>query len=157
MNATLRRTQNSDLGKLALLHAACFPDDAWDSAALATILAMPGTEGHIACFGAAEICGLLITQSLGEDAEILTLGVAPARRRRGIAQALLTDFFARARDAGATRVVLEVAADNAAALALYQSLDFVRQGTRQNYYRRAAGPNMDAWRLSLEIARPKPG
>jgi ribosomal-protein-alanine N-acetyltransferase len=155
MSFSLRPFNNADLAALARLHAACFAEDAWDSAALATVLAMLGTEGHVACSETAEICGVLITQCLGEDAEILTLGVAPALRRQGIAQALLADFFARARDAGAVRVVLEVAADNAAALALYQSLDFVRQGTRQNYYRRAAGTNMDAWRLRLEIARPK--
>jgi ribosomal-protein-alanine N-acetyltransferase len=155
MSTTLRRAQNSDLAALARLHAVCFPDDAWDSAALATVLAMPGSEGHVACSESTAIGGLLITQCLGEDAEILTLGVAPALRRQGIAYMLLVDFFARARAAGAARVVLEVAADNAAALGLYRSLDFVRQGTRQNYYRRTSGPNMDAWRLSLEIARPK--
>ena len=156
MSHLLRRIDNGDLAKIAELHAACFRDEAWDSAALATILAMSGAEGRIACHGA-EICGMLITQNLGEDAEILTLGVAPHLRRQGVARALLTDFFARARRAGATRIMLEVAADNAAALALYRALGFVHQGTRQNYYRRGAAASMDAWRLSLEIAEPKAG
>src|SRR5579862_2709720 len=127
MSISLRRIESSDLDALARLHAACFPEDAWDSAALATVLAMPGAEGQIACSGIAEICGFLITQCVGEDAEILTLGVAPAWQRRGIAQVLLADFFARARSAGASRVMLEVAADNAAALALYRSLKFERE------------------------------
>ncbi len=61
------------------------------------------------------------------------------------------NFFARAQAAGAARAVLEVAADNAAALALYQSLGFQRQGTRRHYYRRAAGPAMDAWRFGLDF------
>ena len=157
MTAILRGIDNAELAVLAQLHAACFPDDAWDSAALATVLAMPGTEGRVACLDEAGICAMLITQYLGEDAEILTLGVAPALRRRGIAHLLLADFFVRARDVGALRVVLEVAADNAAALALYRSLNFVRHGTRKHYYRRVGGPSMDAWRLSLEIAQPKSG
>lgn len=157
MSVALRPVRSTDLDALARLHAACFPDEAWDSGALATVLAMTGTESRVASSEAAEICGFLITQCLGEDAEILTLGVAPAWRRQGIAHELLADFFARARQAGATRVVLEVAADNAAALALYQSLGFARQGTRPNYYRRAAGPAMDAWRLSLEITPQKTG
>ncbi len=155
MSASLRGVDNADLAALAQLHAACFPEDAWDSAALATVLAMPGTEGRVACEDGAGLCGLLITQYLGEEAEILTLGVAPALRRQGIAQALLADFFVCARAAGASRIVLEVAADNAAAFALYRSLDFVRLGTRKQYYRRAGAPSMDAWRLSLEIAPPK--
>lgn len=156
MSQTLRRIDDRDLAKLAELHAACFRDDAWDSAALATVLAMSGTEGHIACDGA-EIYGMLITQSLGEYAEILTLGVAPPLRRQGVAHALLTDFVARARRAGATRIMLEVAADNEAALALYRAFGFVHHGTRQNYYRRGTAASMDAWRLTLEIAEPKAG
>ena len=157
MSVTLHAVRDVGLGALAQVHAACFPDEAWDSAALATILAMAGTEGHVACSATGEICGLLITQRLGEDAEILTLGVLPGERRRGIAAALLGDFLARARAAGAARIMLEVAADNLAALALYRSLGFVHQGTRRNYYRRAAGTSMDAWRFRLEIVRPNAG
>ena len=148
---------DADLAALARLHEACFPDDAWDSAALTTILAMPGTEGRIACSDAREITGVLITQCLGEDAEILTLGVLPTQRRRGIAKALLTDFVARARALGSVQIMLEVAADNAAALALYRAFGFEHQGTRRNYYRRAAGTAMDAWRLRLAIAKPNGG
>jgi ribosomal-protein-alanine N-acetyltransferase len=151
MSVALRPVRSSDLAALAGIHAACFPDEAWDSGALATVLAMAGTAGQVAGSDAAGICGFLITQCLGEDAEILTLGVAPAHRRQGIARVLLVDFFARARAVGATRVVLEVAADNPPALALYQSLGFARLGTRPNYYRRAAGPAMDAWRLGLDF------
>lgn len=157
MSIVLRPVRQTDLAALAAIHAACFPDEAWDSGALATVLAMAGTEGHVAGSETAEICGFLLTQCLAEDAEILTLGVAPARRRQGIARLLLVDFFARARAAGAARVVLEVAADNAAALALYQSLGFTRHGTRANYYRRSTGPAMDAWRLSLDIGLQNAG
>lgn len=155
MSITLRPLQSADLAVLALLHAACFPDDAWDSGALGTVLAMAGTGGHLACSGTGEICGFLVGQCLGDDAEILTVGVAPQLRRQGIARALLLDFVTRAGEAGARRVVLEVAADNEAALALYRVLGFVYEGKRQNYYRRASGPNMDAWRLSRDIAPRK--
>ncbi len=156
MTYALRPIENGELPEIAQLHAACFPDDAWDSAALATILAMPGAEGRVAC-RSTELCGVLITQSLGDEAEILTLGVEPHLRRHGIARALLTDFFVRARGIGATRIMLEVAADNEAALALYRALGFLHQGTRRNYYRRALGATMDAWRLGLDIAGPRAG
>lgn len=151
MSITLGAVRNTDLGDLERLHAACFPDDAWNSSALATVLAIAGTEGMLARSETGDICGLLIGQLLGEDAEILTLGVAPASRRQGIAQALLSAFIARSRAAGATRVVLEVAADNDAAIALYRAFGFARQGTRTNYYRRAGGTSMDAWRFGLDI------
>jgi ribosomal-protein-alanine N-acetyltransferase len=145
----------TELRELARVHAVCFPDESWDASAIAQILAMPRTDAHVACIDADAICGLLIDQCLAEDAEILTLGVAPASRRQGVARALLDDLLRRARDRGAARLVLEVAADNAAGLALYHALGFVRDGKRPGYYHRAAGPNIDAWRLSLDIAGRK--
>ncbi len=145
----------TDLGTLAALHAACFPEDPWDSDALSTVLAMPGTEGRVAGSETGVPLGLLIDQCVDGDAEVLTLGVLLSSRRHGIARALLRDLFSRARAKGATRIVLEVAADNDAARALYRSEGFVHQGIRRGYYRRTPGPNIDAWRLSREIATPR--
>jgi [ribosomal protein S18]-alanine N-acetyltransferase len=154
MSFSLHPIPRTELDVLAALHAACFPDDAWDSAALATLLAMPGAGGRVARAESGEILGLLIDQCVGEDAEVLTLGVLPATRRQGIGRALLRDLAARAREAGATRIVLEVAADNAAAAALYDVMGFRRQGVRRAYYRRLRGPSVDAWRLCQEITAP---
>jgi ribosomal protein S18 acetylase RimI-like enzyme len=151
MSIAIRPVRHGDIATLASIHAQCFPDEAWDASALATVLALPGTSGRVAASETAELSGFLITQCLGEVAEILTLGVAPVTRRRGIARALLLDCCRQSEVIGAERIVLEVAADNAAGLALYQSLGFIRQGTRQGYYRRSAGPPVDAWRLSLTL------
>ncbi len=153
MSIAIRPVRHGDIARLAQIHALCFPDEAWDASALATVLSLPGTSGRVAVLEADAICGLLITQCLSEIAEILTLGVAPEARRRGIARALLLDCFRETGIRGAERIVLEVAADNDAGVALYQSLGFVRQGTRQGYYRRAQGPRIDAWRLSLDIPK----
>lgn len=152
MTFRLRPLRHEDLAVLVVLHAQCFPDEAWDSAALATILALPGTGGRLAIAASGEMLGFLVDQCLGPDAEILTLGVAPGARRRGIAQMLLRDLFARAAAMSAQRVVLEVAADNRGALALYEALGFSRRGRRRGYYRRASGPPVDAWRLDRDIS-----
>lgn len=152
MNLLLRPVRRHELPALARLHAACFPEDAWDSVALATIFAMPGTSGHVVCAEEDAIRGVLVDQCLGEEAEILTLGVALGARRQGVARALILDLFARARHAGIKHVMLEVAADNPAGLALYHSLGFAYRGRRQGYYRRLHGPSVDAWRLDREIA-----
>jgi [ribosomal protein S18]-alanine N-acetyltransferase len=155
MSAIIRAIARSDIEALAPIHAICFPDEAWSASALATVLSLPGTNGHVAIAETGEICGFLIEQCLGEVAEILTLGVSPPAQRRGIARALLEHCFDRVAAIGAERVVLEVAADNTAGLALYQSLGFVRLGTRPGYYRRAQGPRIDAWRLSRAIVAVK--
>jgi ribosomal-protein-alanine N-acetyltransferase len=155
MTMLLRPLPRGDRAALAALHAACFPEDPWDGAALATVLGMPGAGGRLATAESGAALGLIIDQRVGEDAEILTLGVVPASRRQGIARTLLSDLFRRARDGGALRVVLEVAADNEAARALYLSMGFARDGLRRAYYRRPNGPSIDAWRLSRTLAVSK--
>ncbi len=152
MSASLRSVGRADLEPLARLHAQCFPEDAWDAAALAGILAMKGAEARLAEEMPLPL-GLLFAIILDKEAEILTLGVAPAARRQGIARALLEDLFARAHALGASSVVLEVAADNSPALALYESTGFRTVGLRHAYYRRERGPAIDAWLLRAALDR----
>ena len=49
-----------------------------------------------------------------------------------------------ARRAEVKRLFLEVAADNDAAVALYEGLGFKIAGARKAYYQRAGGENVDA-------------
>jgi ribosomal-protein-alanine N-acetyltransferase len=142
----LRAIARKDLGNLARIHALCFPDDAWDVAALESVLAMAGAEALLAEEGRDPV-GFLFATVVREEAEILTFGVAPHWRRRGIARALLAHFYGRARALGATRTILEVAADNGAALALYEAEGFRTVGLRHAYYQRDRGPAVDAWLL----------
>ncbi|MGE0119784.1 MAG: GNAT family N-acetyltransferase [Dongiaceae bacterium] len=137
-----------DLAIAAALHADSF-DDVWSERALAELLAMPGAFGMLAFFDH-QPAGLVIAMAVGPDAEVLTLCVAPACRRRGIAGRLLTAVADRARDAGCERLLLEVAEDNEAAGALYHRLGFVKVGRRPAYYRRSAesaAATILAWRL----------
>lgn len=147
MTIRLRVVRHGDLDRLARLHARCFPADAWDAVALAGLLAMPPASGHVAETEEGEPVGLLFDLIVAGEAEILTLGVDPRHRRGGIARALLEDLYVRALSAGATRIVLEVAASNAGAMRLYESGGFRRIGQRPNYYQRPGGRREDAWLL----------
>jgi ribosomal-protein-alanine N-acetyltransferase len=120
---------------LAVLHIAAFPAEGWDERALATILALPDCFGRIA-IDENEAAGFVLARDLGGECEILTLGVVPERRRRGIGRALLQAALAEARRRGNTSAVLEVAEENQAAQALYRRVGFVHVGNRPNYYRR---------------------
>ena len=75
--------------------------------------------------------GVLI---LAEAAEILTVGVVPFARRRGIARVLVDRLVAEAVARGAREVFLEVRVDNAAARALYADAGFAEIGIRTGYY-----------------------
>lgn len=126
----------SDL--LAGLHRACFPEDPWGATAIAQICRIRGFFGAIASDEDRPM-GFVLALDLGEACEILSLGVIPAQRRRGVAGALLDSASREARRRGAEALILEVAEDNAPARTLYAANGFLPIGRRPNYYRRADG------------------
>lgn len=67
-------------------------------------------------------------------ARLYSIVVDPNARGRGIGGALLVDADAVARKHGATRLRLEVRADNAGAIALYVAKGYVQIGQRERYY-----------------------
>lgn len=145
----LRPATAVDLDALARLHAVSFPEDPWERQTLARLLALPQIHARFATLGARPV-GFVVAFVVADEAEILTLCVAPDVRRRGIARALLADLYAAARAARSVRVVLEVAADNATARALYAAEGFATVGRRPFYYRRSDAAAVDA----LILARP---
>jgi ribosomal-protein-alanine N-acetyltransferase len=84
--------------------------------------------------------------------EVLTVGVAPAARQKGIGKALMTAALDAARQAGAETAFLEVAVDNPAAVALYAGLGFRRAGLRRGYYDRGEAGRADALVMRLDLS-----
>lgn len=134
--ATLAHTE-----LLAGMHRICFTD-AWDAAAMAALLAMPGAGGLLAVDGGSLVpaaaapgpAGLVLWRSAAGEAEILTIAVLPPWRRSGLGGRLLDAALDAARASGAEMMFLEVAADNTAGLALYEKHGFSRVGLRKAYY-----------------------
>lgn len=145
---TLRPIGPFDLDVVAALHAACF-DDPWSPAAIAGVLAMPGSFGLLSntC---GELSGFLLARVAADEAEILSLGVVRQWRRRGIGRALIAAAAAHAAESGARRLFLEVAADNGDARALYLREGFQQVGRRPRYYRRGGGA-VDALLLARSL------
>ncbi len=133
---------SSDAALLAAIHAAAFPPaEAWSAEAIASLLATPG------CFALAEADGFVLARVAADEAEILTLAVRPAARRRGLAARLVARAATAAAALGARVLWLEVAEGNAPALGLYRALGFVEAGRRRGYY--AGGTDALVLRLSL--------
>ena len=95
--------------------------------------------------------GLLLLRFAADEGEILNLVVVPEARRQGLARALMDEGIALARELGKKRLFLEVATDNAAALALYRSTSFKEIGRRKAYYRRPDGTRVDAVLMAREL------
>lgn len=140
----------SDLPAAAAIHAASFPDEPWDAAQLGALLAVPGTWG-LAVERSGALAGVLLLRLVADEVEVLTLAVAPAARRQGLAGILLRAGLAQAQALGAARCFLEVGDDNPAALALYRAGGWRPVGRRPKYYRRGA----DALLMRLDLAGPE--
>lgn len=86
-----------------------------------------------------------------DDVELATIAVHPDARGQGMARFLMMEAMAHARQAGFQRMLLEVAADNDAAISLYQSLGFGVDGTRPGYYSRKHAARVDARLMSINL------
>jgi [ribosomal protein S18]-alanine N-acetyltransferase len=136
-------------GMLSALHRSIFHEDPWDTLVIAGIMRLAGFFGRIACENE-QPTGFVMVLDLGEECEIVSLGVLPERRRAGCGSALLASACREAKLRGSRSVVLEVAIDNIAARAFYTSRGFTSVGRRPNYYRRA-GRLVDALILRLAL------
>lgn len=115
--------------EMAALHARAFTmPRPWSAAEFRDLLASPRV------FLCQRDGGLLLGQVVLDEAELLTVAVEPNSQGRGIGRALVTDFLAQARARGAASAFLEVAADNAAGLAVYTACGFAPTGRRKGYY-----------------------
>lgn len=139
----------------AALHAAAMAagtgDEAWDADAIRTLIALPGSFGWLAHAEQGEPAGFVLARVAADEAEILTLAVAPGRQGAGIGRRLMRAALCGARAAGAARMLLEVAADNAPASALYARLGFAPVGRRRSYYRRLGRPAADGLVMALDL------
>lgn len=137
---------------IADVHRALFPEP-WDIAAIVSLLERPGATSLIAEAGEPRaLAGFVIGQIAADEAEVISIGVAPAAQRRGIARQLLEGLIRAAKRAEAKRLYLEVAEDNAPALALYRRLGFAETGRRKGYYtRRAPASAADAVVMTLVL------
>ena len=72
--------------------------------------------------------GFSLCRVVRDESELLSIGVGPAYRRRGVAGYLLRASMERARAIGARQMFLEVAIDNLAAQQLYLEHGFERVG-----------------------------
>lgn len=148
MNAPPTAVGAEAASALAALHAEAF-DRPWDADAFAGLLRAPGT---LALW--AEGDGFILVQAVVDEAEVLTLAVRPAARRRGLGRTLLEAAAARLAALGVRTLRLEVAQDNPAALALYEAASFRRAGRRLGYYARPDAPAVDAEVLARTLNTP---
>lgn len=137
---------------MAALHARCFTvPRPWAAAEFAALLA------EATVFVVHAPAGFALGRVAADEVEVLTIAVAPEARRQGQGRDLMAAFTALAAARGALSAFLEVAADNAAAIALYHAAGFAVAGRRRGYYRLADGSAVDALVMAKSLAAQPQG
>jgi [ribosomal protein S18]-alanine N-acetyltransferase len=142
----------ADAPAMAVAHADSFKDS-WSAGDIAALLASPGAFAILVRDEAGAVPAFALARATADEAELLTLAVAPGVRRRGLGAALVEAVAGASSAAGSRRLFLEVAADNTAALALYRRAGFKQVGARVGYYRRPGGAS-DALVFARDLNSP---
>lgn len=137
--------------EIAALHARVF-DPPWDAEEIIRLIEHPAAASFVAQLREPRmLAGFILGQIAADEAEILSIGVAPEWQRRGIARSMVEGLVRAARRAEVKRLFLEVAADNEPAIGLYESMGFKPVGARKDYYKRPGAKPVDAVVLALEL------
>jgi ribosomal-protein-alanine N-acetyltransferase len=124
----LRPATGDDVAAVHALEVQLFGADAWSAAAVREELTGPRRTAVVACDPV--VVGYAIAVASGEVQDLQRVAVHPSHRRRGLARDLL-----RAVSPGTGRMLLEVSAANAAAVAFYEAEGFTEIARRRRYYR----------------------
>lgn len=140
-----------DADTLAKLH-----DDAfyrgWPATEFAAYLNdVTRTPAYIAADAKRRIAGFAMLRLAEDEAELLTIVVAPKWRGKGIGGALLRACFQDLLMTPVQRMFLEVEDANSAAIALYNNLGFTEVAKRKGYYPKPGGEAATALVMRCEL------
>ncbi|WP_419903081.1 ribosomal protein S18-alanine N-acetyltransferase [Kiloniella sp.] len=135
---------------LAELHARSFPDAMWDANSISQILSQVPNNGFIYCIKGTPI-GFALWQNVAGEAEILTICIDPEWRGNGFSRLLVAEIVTYLSQNQVSKLFLEVAEDNIAAISLYSNVGFKEIGRRKKYYHKPCGNLVDALVMQLDI------
>lgn len=124
----------------ARLDQITFPGEAWSEEAFLREARTP-TSFYVAAVLGEEVVGFAGMQQVLDEGYITNIAVAESCRRQGLGRAMLGALINHCRESEASFLTLEVRQSNAPAIALYESMGFLPEGRRKNFYRQ---PTEDA-------------
>ena len=128
--------ETRDFDALYELDQSCFaPGVAYSKSTLRYFLALSSAQCLLAVEGTA-IGGFILAEVNAPLAHIITLDVAEAYRRRGVASLLLSALENKLSAEGVSAIILETAVNNDAAIALWRQHGYRVQGVLKRYYLR---------------------
>lgn len=124
-----------DVGRVHALEAVLFPRDAWTPELFWSELAgVPASRWYVVAEQGEVVVGYAGLFAVPPEADVQTVAVAPEAQGGGVGRRLLDELVAEARRRGCPALLLEVAADNERAQALYEADGFETIARRSRYY-----------------------
>ncbi|MCI0404396.1 MAG: GNAT family N-acetyltransferase, partial [Acidobacteria bacterium] len=144
----IRGFEAEDFEAVWRLDQSCYPPGiAYSHYALGEFLSLPGARAWVAK-DEAQLIGFIIARRAAKRlGHVITLDVREDRRRQGIGSALLSTAEVWLRGEDVTRVRLETAVDNPAAVAFWEKTGFATVDVLAGYYL----GRVDAYRMEKEL------
>lgn len=149
LGITYRQANAFDLPVFVSLDKELFPYSPWSASQYKEEFSAPTRHFVVAVDEQQNIIGYAgVIAPGGAEADVLTVGVVPAHRGKGIARQLMAMITDWAQQQGSIAMMLEVKVDNQDAIGLYESLGYSKLNTRKDYF----GPGLDALVMRLELS-----
>ncbi|MGC6516979.1 MAG: GNAT family N-acetyltransferase [Candidatus Puniceispirillaceae bacterium] len=145
---TIRPATNDDFDDLGRFFGA-FAYGVFAPDSFAAQFAPPQFSALIACDDKGTLIAACLYRHLCDEAELIEIAVMPSYRRQSVATSLLDSLTDILRQSATTRLLLEVAQTNDAALAVYERYGFTPIGRRRRYYQH----KIDAIMMELWLSK----
>ena len=137
--------REQEIHAVSAIEAQIQSQDAWNDQALSELLMQDSINLMVVMStDTDELVGYCLYQVVFEQAEILRIGTHPDYQRQGIASQVFLQLHKWLADSQVESLLLEVRADNAAAIALYEQQGFTVIHRRKGYYQQPHQPAIDA-------------
>ena len=145
---TYRPANAFDLAVFVSLDKKLFPYSPWSASQYNEEFSSPTRHFVVALDDEQNIIGYAGVFVPGSaEADVLTVGVIPSHRGKGIARHLMAMITDWAKQQGSIAMMLEVKVDNLDAIGLYESLGYAKLNVRKDYF----GAGLDALVMRLEL------
>ncbi len=143
----IRNMTTEDLDQVCRIENSSFSVP-WSRKSFEESLANPNVTYVVACpeDNIEQILGYCGAYLIGDEADINQVAVAQEHRGNGIGKQMLGRLMHMLEEKGILAVTLEVRKSNVAAIALYESLGFVTEGVRKNFYDKPTEDALIMWK-----------
>jgi ribosomal-protein-alanine N-acetyltransferase len=145
---TYRQANAFDLPVFVSLDKELFPYSPWSASQYKEEFSSPTRHFVVAIDAEQSIIAYAGVFAPGQaEADVLTIGVIPTHRGKGIARQLMAMITDWAKEQGSIAMMLEVKVDNSDAIGLYESLGYSKLNVRKDYF----GVGLDALVMRLDL------